>query len=373
MPALPHTSTGDLVTAAMWNDIVDDLNLLTGTIHVAAGYVGVGILAPTRQVHVYGLGQVVSTLTDAGNKGGTLYLQDSGTATGNGGALTFGAGQGLFGTVKGLLTNGTDNTTGNLAISLRNAVGDTSLTEIMRVNSDGAVFINAVSNSFMNAGLTINQGPNDTEILSLKSSGDVSHSFTAFSEASTYAMFKKESAANGGLQMMGLSDSGGATSLSFYAWAGAVDATKSTAAVGAVMITGGITDGSTGAGGMTANSNLLVVRDASNARFILDSDGDSHLDGSGWATYDSLDDVATLNLLTAYVTRADDPLKASFGQWLAQSREPLERLKLASFDAQGRPFVNMSKLLMLVTGAVRQVGGRLEALERRAIGGADAS
>ena len=51
---------------------------------------------------------------------------------------------------------------------------------------------------------------------------------------------------------------------------------------------------------------------------------------------------------------------------LAQ-RAALERLNLVAFDDAGRPFVNMSRLAMLHTGALRQLGTRLELLEQHVL------
>jgi hypothetical protein len=54
-------------------------------------------------------------------------------------------------------------------------------------------------------GLTINQGANDDDILSFKSS-DVAQPFTGIAEADTYASFGKSSGDNGGLWIKGFTD-----------------------------------------------------------------------------------------------------------------------------------------------------------------------
>ncbi len=61
-------------------------------------------------------------------------------SAGDGGALLLGAGGSgakPFAAVKGLLSDGGGNTTGAIAFSTRNAIGDTALTERMRLNSSG--------------------------------------------------------------------------------------------------------------------------------------------------------------------------------------------------------------------------------------------
>jgi hypothetical protein len=108
------------------------------------GNVGIGTSSPLYQATVLGLGQDTAALTDAGNKGGSLYLQATGVTGGSGGALLFGTtfgNQTPFAAIKGLVTDGTSNTIGNLAISTRNAFTDTALTERLRITAAGDVGI----------------------------------------------------------------------------------------------------------------------------------------------------------------------------------------------------------------------------------------
>lgn len=112
------------------------------------GRVALGGPATVRaQFHVLGAGQTTAALTDAGNRGGTLRVIDANGSAGNGGAITFGtstadtADSVGFAAIKGLLTNGATNTTGDLAISTRNAIADTALTERIRIMAAGQVGI----------------------------------------------------------------------------------------------------------------------------------------------------------------------------------------------------------------------------------------
>ena len=106
-----------------------------------AANVGIGTTTPTRQNHIYGAAQATGSITDAGNKGGTLYLQDSGGSVGNGGTLLLGAGQGYFASIKGYITDGASNTTGNLTFATRAAATDTNLTERMILDPAGNLSI----------------------------------------------------------------------------------------------------------------------------------------------------------------------------------------------------------------------------------------
>jgi len=122
-----------------------------GQIVENCGNVGVGSLSPLGSLHVRGTGQQASnptvTTTPAGFYGGTLFLQDSGGLVGNGGFVVFGASQGFFAGIKGLITDGSDNTTGTLIFATRTKATDTFLTERMRILGDsGGVSIGTTAN-----------------------------------------------------------------------------------------------------------------------------------------------------------------------------------------------------------------------------------
>ena len=111
---------------------------------------------------------------------------------------------------------------------------------------------------------------------------------------------------------------------------------------------------------MSANTNIVVISDGTNARFIFDSDVDSHQDvGTAWTNYDHLDDVATLDAIAYNVARPDDPIKRKFGEWMQERKDHLTEQNLVKFNENGHHFVNMSKLTMLHTGAIRQMGEKL--------------
>jgi hypothetical protein len=103
------------------------------------------------QVIVQSFGQETAALTDAGNKGGSIYLRASAVGVGTGGAVLFGTtfGNGTpFAAIKGLVQDGANNTRGHLAFSTRNATTDTALTERLRIESGGAILqLNATSGS----------------------------------------------------------------------------------------------------------------------------------------------------------------------------------------------------------------------------------
>ena len=200
----------------------------------------------------------------------------------------------------------------------------------------------------------------------MRASTDVAHGMTNELPTNAYASFKR-GATSGGLRILGVRGGGSADGLTLVG-VGADATTRATLARAPVVITGSkISAASIADTG--ADSNILGVGVGNTAgsitmRFFLDSDGDSHQDvGTAWTTFDDHDDLALLNTLAAHVTRPDDPIREQFGDWLKERREPLERMKLVTFNEDGHHFVNMSRLSMLNVGAIRQMGRQLERLE----------
>lgn len=218
-------------------------------------------------------------------------------------------------------------------------------------------------------GLFIHQYSGDDPILSLKSS-DIAHGVTGTAPTDTFGVFEKASDTAGGLKITGISENATVTAMQF-AGVGDTDATKSTAGLGVFSFDAYENDGTATAAAMTADSNLLVIRSGTTTRFIFDTEGTFHAD-VGSTTYDHLDDLATLNALDYHRAAPDDPIKQKFQEWMVEKRETLEKHKLIKFNEDGHHFVAVTRLAMLHTGAIRQLGEKLAeretqiaALERR--------
>lgn len=146
-----------------------------------------------------------------------------------------------------------------------------------------AAYIGDSANSKNTLGLTINQGANDNELLSLKSS-DVAHGFTGVTEADTFGAFEKASATAGGLEIDGITDSGTDSALILRGLLdGTAQTTKSSSALGVIRMTAAQRSG-TGTTGVAANGNLLTIASDATTAFIFDTDGDAHADVS-WTTF----------------------------------------------------------------------------------------
>jgi hypothetical protein len=222
------------------------------------------------------------------------------------------------------------------------------------------VYVGDSSNANMTAGLTLNQGAADDSILAIKSS-DVAHGMTDLAETDTYFNVQKLGAATGGAQLAGYSS--GTRGFHIQARHTTDNTTKTTAADGTFVVDGQLKSSAT-VGSLGADANIVVFRNNGSAQFIFDAEGSAHAN-TEWTTFDTHDDLELLNLLTAHLTPANDPLKANFGEWLMQSKDELTRLKLVTFNEDGNHFINLTRLNMLLVGATRQMGERMAQLEQK--------
>jgi hypothetical protein len=194
----------------------------------------------------------------------------------------------------------------------------------------------------------------------------VAHGITTYAETDNYGDMRKVSATEGGLLVAGYSEV--SKGLALTSWYTSDNTAKSGTAVAAVVIETYKKSG-TSITSPGADANLLTICNGSGPVFIFDAEGSAHADIE-WITFDDQDDIA---LLTSLERHLADPLRADFGDFMMQHRATLERLKLVTFNPDGHHFLNTTRLAMLLTGAVRQLAGRLERLERLVLGGKNES
>ncbi|HEY6272611.1 MAG TPA: hypothetical protein VIX19_11545 [Terriglobales bacterium] len=118
----------------------------------AAGELGVGTQDPIATLHVLGPNQATAAINTA-NLAGCILADDANAAVNAGGTIVFSAGSSAwrFAAIKALATNGSGNTQGDLVFSTRHVGTDGTLTESMRIVSNGNVSINAPNNvDFLN-------------------------------------------------------------------------------------------------------------------------------------------------------------------------------------------------------------------------------
>ena len=234
---------------------------------------------------------------------------------------------------------------------------------LMRLTDAGMLLLGDTVNTGMTTGLTINQGAADDEVLARKSS-DVAHGMTAISETDTYGYDSKHSATEGGLKLVGLSE--GTVGLSLFGLYTNDDTTRSTAAVGGVQVDSRKKSGTT-TGSPGANANLFVVRSNGNARFLVDQEGDIHMDAtSNINAWDEWDDMKLLTGLRASLLPEGHILRERFAHWLDYAKPVLEKTGVVTYNdhLDKRPFMSIKGMLMLIIDAMRQMSHRMDMQEK---------
>jgi hypothetical protein len=191
----------------------------------------------------------------------------------------------------GLFVNIDSNNNGTSAVF--GVRSNASSTDLFAVGEGGTAYIGDTANANMTAGLTINQGANDDQILAFKSS-DVAHGMTsagAFNmETDSFYSIQKGSSTSGGVQVMAVADnSGGTVAYAFDGYGGSnVDTTKSTSGRAGIEFFFSQHDNSNALSNVVADGNVLAIRARSGGssvtRYLFDVEGSAHADVE-WTTF----------------------------------------------------------------------------------------
>lgn len=236
------------------------------------------------------------------------------------------------------------------------------------------LLVGDTSDASVTQGLTINQGTSDDNILALKSS-DIAHNGTSgYGEADTYFKIFKRNSTEGGAELGGAAE--GECGIQIRGYESTNNATKSTAASGAVRLVASTLLGGNTVAMQSGNSNLVTISDNGTCRFIFDKDGDSHQDvGTAWTNFDTEDDSVLLtvhNQVMAQRSAGRNDLMPSpefFGRLHHLSGKKLWAYVGPREWANGiRPTMNYSAATRLLIGEAEQRANReavyVEALEQ---------
>lgn len=217
------------------------------------------------------------------------------------------------------------------------------------------VFIGDSVNGDMDRGLTINmKNAAEPAGLAIKH-GDSNHGITGQTETDTIieigwtgttGYIEGFGNAQRALQVLGI----GSTA----------DTAKNGSALAPVHITSYIRDG-TGFQAVTANGNLFVAANASTAKFIVDAEGDLHVDGSSsLSTFDDYDDVKLLTTLKSVYSL---DLRERYAEWVTEYAPVLAAAGIVHYNDDGNHFVSYKGTVGLIIDTIRQLYERIEKLE----------
>jgi len=179
---ISSTKDASLVFSTRPSDVLTSRLTIT-----SSGNVGIGNgVSPDSILELFGAGSTSSSPSTSASLGATLALQDSAGATGNGGMIMFGASTGFFAAIKGYFTNSSSNTTGDLLFCTRNAVGDSTLTERLRITAAGGISFGASGNAYGSSGQVLTSQGNAVPIWATYSTLTLNTSGTGLSGSTTY-------------------------------------------------------------------------------------------------------------------------------------------------------------------------------------------
>lgn len=233
----------------------------------------------------------------------------------------------------------------------------------LTMDTSGMVGIGTPANTKMTIGLTIDQGTNDDEILSLKSS-DVAHGMTSITETDVYFMMRKSSATVGGAVLHSFRESG-APVFNANASGGTGVTTKTTSSVGHFLFSAKLASG-TSVTNLGANANIAVFRNNATARWILDAEGDIFYGGSDDGTItDEHDDVRLLSGFRAVMSPKKSPAHDRFKGFLQQTEDILVQQGVLTQRLSEGGLVSDTALKGLIIDALIQITNRLNTLEEK--------
>lgn len=229
---------------------------------------------------------------------------------------------------------------------------------------DGSILAlgNDIVDAFLTVGMILNQGTNDNNIQSFKSS-EIAHGITLIQDTDTYGAIGKvtDNPTTGGVEISGLTEDDIAIELASYHTND--DTTKSTAARASIRLLVQKKAG-TGASNPGADANLVTFDEAGNARFIFDVEGSGHADVE-FTTFDDFEDIELLRGMR----RVLRPGYQGFGGYSLKTFEDMGIIGRGSVHVEHRPdgrvqlrgMVNMTKLTMLHHSTMIQMHDRYQA------------
>ena len=237
--------------------------------------------------------------------------------------------------------------------------GDSGSSVLSQFTDTGQFMINETANAHQTIGLTINQGAADDQIISLKSS-DIAHGMTDWAETDTFVRFAKQSATEGGLQIMAFRDAG--TIGLELRGVGVSDNTTKSASGNATVQINAFKKTSATVTAVGSAGNLLAVKNNDNARLIVDAEGDLHIDnGGGHAdpyvqVYDEHDDALLIRALDHAKSNAGASglVKERWDDFVKYNEEDLIEHSILGDTIENGGFINVTGLQRLHNGAIWQ-------------------
>ena len=230
---------------------------------------------------------------------------------------------------------------------------DASMTGV-RIDSGKFTTFGEAAPDVSDGGVCIQQGANDTSIMTFKSS-DIAHGITDLNETDTFASFSKNNASEGGLRIRGFGESSEAVLIEGSS--NGENTTNGTSGVACVQVDAQKANG-TDKTPLTANGNIFGASNDAQLRFIVKGDGEIYSDQSATVgTYDTYEDAQLVRSLELSRGSAMTGLiNSQFDKYIKYNHETLAEANLVGREKDGTPnhFVNVTGMQRLHNGAIWQ-------------------
>ena len=224
----------------------------------------------------------------------------------------------------------------------------------------GIIFIgdSVAANTKMTAGITLDQGAADNEILAFKSS-DVDHAMTNETETDTFGVFKKASGANGGLAIIGFTDV--SFGLDLQAIVETEQTTDVVASTGAIRLVAQKNSGGSAAA-MGATGNVLTIHNGTESVLLMKGNGLLHVATAestvpaGEKYYEALplDAEDDVGLLRTYERLRSHNMGIIMSKWDEQIQANSDDLKRVGVLSSEGDFTCVQRMDSLLGGAIWQ-------------------
>jgi len=200
-------------------------------------------------------------------------------------------------------------------------------------------------------GIDINQGAEDSEILSLISS-DIDHGMSSDTGVSTFFFIKKSSATAGAPDVVGLGE--GSQGIRILGQCTTANTAKSTSATAPILFRG-VKKSSASNTVMGSDENVVVIEGCTaGTGFIFDAEGSMHSNAAN-AVYDEYADAELIRAVDRSLS-TKGLIASKFDEFVEYSHEDLATAGIVGRDDDGSPndFVNWMSLAKLHNGAIWQ-------------------
>jgi hypothetical protein len=224
----------------------------------------------------------------------------------------------------------------------------------MRILSGGQISTGGdTSPDVGTGGLTLNQGANDDNIFTLKSS-DVAHGITGAADTDTYFNIAKTAANEGGVRITAFSETNTDVLRMFGIGTGEQDG-ESTSHGATVEIIGGKKNNASIAD-LSGDGNLFACRQYSGTTALIIK-GDGEIFSNQSATVGTFDAYEDAQLVRAYdLNHMQGVINSKFDKFVQYNADDLQKAKLIGTDDDGNatPMVNVTGMQRLHNGAIWQ-------------------